>query len=171
MKHSDKVFNELKELLHENACDFFVNRNDVDKYFTAKDLLENDCFEEYRPFNAKTNVDKLYNVLVEFVINKVLSLSLQEKESLAEKMVEENFDLVLENRMRKQLRHVLNSPDLYNNVEKILKSQNESYKLTLREQLVSAIVKKLKRKEGINNLLFELVGELEEASDKIKIKA
>ncbi len=171
MKHSDKVFNELKEMLHENACDFFVNKNDVDKYFTAKDLLENGIFDEYRPFNAKTNVDKLYNVLVEFVVNKVLSLSLQEKESLAEKIVEENFDLILENRMRKQLRHVLNSPDLYNNVEKILKSQNESYKLNLKEQLLSAIVKKLKRKEGINNLLFELVGELEEASDKIKIKA
>lgn len=171
MKSSERIFNELKEMLHENACDFFVNKDDVDKYFTTKDLLENDLFEEYRPFNAKTNVNKLYNALVEFVINKVLSLSLQEKETLAEKIVEENFDFVLESRMREQLRHVLNSPDLYNNVEKILKSQNESYKLALKEQLVPAIVRKLKRKEGINNLLFELVGELEEASNKIKIKA
>lgn len=73
--------------------------------------------------------------------------------------------------MRENIRRILNSHNLYNNIEKILKSQNESYKLALREQLVPAIVRKLKRKEGINNLLFELVGEVDEISSKIKIKA
>lgn len=171
MKHSERVFNELKDHLHENACDFFINKDDINKYFTVEDLLENSCFEEYKPFNAKTNIDKLYNALVELVINKILSLPQQDKEELAKKIVEETIDIVIEERMRENIRRILNSHNLYNNIEKILKSQNESYKLALKEQLVPAIVRKLKRKEGINNLLFELVGEVDEISSKIKIKA
>lgn len=171
MKHSERIFNDLKEMLHENACDFFANKDDVDKYFTEKDLLEENCFEQYRPFNAKIKIDKLYDILVDLVINKILSLSMQEKEELAKKIVEETIDIVIEERMRENIRRILNSHNLYNNIEKILKSQNESYKLALKEQLVPAIVRKLKRKEGINNLLFELVGEVDEISSKIKIKA
>lgn len=171
MKSSEGIFNELKEMLHENACDFFVNKDDVDKYFTEKDLLEENCFEQYRPFNAKIKIDDLYDILVDLVINRILSLSMQEKEELAKKIVEETIDIVIEERMRENIRRILNSHNLYHNIEKILKSQNESYKLALKEQLVPAIVRKLKRKEGINNLLFELVGEVDEISSKIKIKA
>lgn len=172
---SKKLLVELTKNLQENATDFFHKKELIGYLVSYEDLLSEPEFEKFRPFNKKTSSDKMFQTFIEFVIKKIQNLPTIEQKSLIYKIVEQNTQVIINEKFSVEVRKTLNgnTNNLLSKIEKVvLEYKNiegsENNIKNIQNEITESVLKTLNDKTNVNNLIFETVDYLINVRKNIK---
>lgn len=168
IKNEVHIFKSLKQCLFENASDFFEEESRIDKFISIDDLSHN-VFDKYQPLSVNFRFNNFYDDFVDLMVKKIKNLPEKYKQQIAEDVVDSHIETLIRNKLKNEISRVLDSTNLHDDVSNILddyRKNDRVYKDSVKKKITPQIVKALKKDEGIHNLIFDLLDELFEMSER-----